>query len=262
MSAPRLYVDQALSQGCEVRLAVQQAHYLKNVLRLRQGEHVLVFNGVDGEWSASLEGGREAALAVGELRRPQEREPGPTLLVSPIKRPRLEWLLEKAVELGVRRILPVLTERSVVRPEASHRLRARTIEAVEQCGRLTIPEVAEPASLLATVDAVTSTAKLAFADEAGGGSPLLAALEDSALDAFLIGPEGGFSPHERGALLAMDKVVPVSLGRTILRSETAAIYAAACWRAMADRRAGGGARAGAAASSAEMREASTGGESR
>jgi 16S rRNA (uracil1498-N3)-methyltransferase len=227
-------------------------------MRLRAGATVLVFNGVDGEWAATLEDGRQPRLVAGERHRPQRSEPGPTLLVAPIKRPRLEWLLEKAVELGVGRILPVLTERSVVRPEASHRLRAHVIEAAEQCGRLTVPEVAEPMALISVVDAVTSGGSLGFADEAGGGIPLITALETASIGSVLIGPEGGFSPNERAVLLARPQVRPVSLGPLILRAETAAIYAMACWRAVADGRAGGI----AGASSLTIREASTGGESR
>jgi 16S rRNA (uracil1498-N3)-methyltransferase len=256
MSMPRLYVEQPIGDGTLLRLAPPQVHRLRNVLRLRAGAELLVFNGSDGEWRARLAEGREAVLAVVGRARPQEAEPGPTLLMAPIKRPRLEWLLEKAVELGVSRFVPVLTERSVVRPEASHRLRARIVEAAEQCGRLTLPAVDEPVALPAAVDALTMAEPLAFADEAGGGVPLLSALEAAPLAAFLIGPEGGFSPRERRELLLNDRVVAVSLGRTILRVETAAVYAAACWRAAADRR------GAPAASSPTIREASTGGDSR
>jgi 16S rRNA (uracil1498-N3)-methyltransferase len=146
----------------------------------------------------------------------------------------------------------------VVRPEASQRLRARAVEAAEQCGRLTVPEVAEPMRLGAAVDAATAAGLLAFADETGGGDPLIAALEAEPLDALLVGPEGGFAPAERTALLARPRVRPVSLGPLVLRTETAAIYAMACWRAVAERRAGGV----AGASSPTIRDASTGGDSR
>jgi 16S rRNA (uracil1498-N3)-methyltransferase len=259
MSPPRLFVDQPLAAGVRLALGRPQAHYLRHVLRLRAGDMVLAFNGTEGEWAARLDGAREPALLPVELLRPQRPEPGPTLLVAPIKRPRLEWLLEKAVELGVGRILPVLTGRGVVRTEASERLRARIVEAAEQCGRLTVPEVAEPMRLGAAVDAATAAAGLlGFADEAGGGVPLLAALEAEPLDALLVGPEGGFAPAERAALLARPQVRPVSLGPLILRTETAAIYAMACWRAVAERRAGGA----AGASSPTIRDASTGGDSR
>jgi 16S rRNA (uracil1498-N3)-methyltransferase len=258
MAPPRLFVDQPLAAGARLALGRPQAHYLRHVLRLRAGDMVLVFNGADGEWAARLDGAREPVLLPAELLRPQRPEPGPTLLLAPIKRPRLEWLLEKVVELGVGRILPVLTERSVVRPEASQRLRARVVEAAEQCGRLTVPEIAEPMRLGAAVDAATAAGLLAFADEAGGGAPLIAALEAEPLDALLVGPEGGFAPPERTALLARPRVRPVSLGPLILRAETAAIYAMACWRAVAERRAGGV----AGASSLTIRDASTGGDSR
>lgn len=263
MSPPRLHVAQPLGDDAQIRLAPPQAHYLRHVLRLRAGAEVLVFNGADGEWRARLAEGREPSLAVTGLERPQAAEPGPTLLIAPIKRPRLEWLLEKAVELGVRRFVPVLTERTVVRPEASNRLRARIIEAAEQCGRLTLPTVDEPTPLMTAVASMTAAGPLAFADEAGGGLPLLAALDAQPLAAFLIGPEGGFSPRERRDLLFRDHVVAVSLGGTILRVETAALYAATCWRAAADRRGVTGVAAPACGdSSPTIREASTGGESR
>ncbi len=258
MSAPRLFVERPLGAGQSLPLEAAQAHYLRTVLRLGPGGAVRVFNGVDGEWSARLAGGRQPTLEVADRQRPQAAEPGPTLLVAPIKKPRLEWLLEKAVELGVARIVPVITERSVVRPDASHRLRLRAVEAAEQCGRLTVPSLAEPAPLAAAVTEAATLGPLAFADEAGGGVPLIAALEAGPLDVFLIGPEGGFAPAERRALLAREWVVPVSLGRTILRAETAAVYAVACWRGLADRRAG----CGAGDSSPTMRAASTGGDSR
>lgn len=258
MSTPRLFVERPLAAGQSLPLEAAQAHYLKTVLRLRPGGEVRVFNGVDGEWSARLAGARQPLLEVAERQRGQTAEPGPTLLVAPIRKPRLEWLLEKAVELGVARIVPVITERSVVRPEASHRLRARAIEAAEQCGRLTVPDLTEPLPLAAAVTQAGAQGPLAFADEAGGGAPLLAALEAGPIDAFLIGPEGGFAPAERRALLARESVIPVSLGPTILRAETAAIYAVACWRGLADRRAVGG----AGDSSPTMRVASTGGDSR
>lgn len=236
MSPSRLFVVQPLSAGAHLRLEGPQAHYLRNVLRLRQGASVLVFNGADGEWLAHLTEGREPALIVEAQARPQREEAGPMLLVAPIKRPRLEWLVEKAVELGVVRIAPVLTERSVVRPESSQRLRRQAIEAAEQCGRLSVPEVEEPGRLLRTVETAAAGAGVAFADETGGGVPLLAALENGGIGGLLVGPEGGFAPAERAALLAIAGVVPVSLGALVLRAETAAIYAMACWRAVADRR--------------------------
>lgn len=236
MSPPRLFVEQPLAARMHVRLEAPQAHYLRHVLRLRQGAPVLAFNGADGEWLGHLAEGREPTLVADSQMRPQREETGPLLLVAPIKRPRLEWLVEKAVELGAARIAPVLTERSVVRPESSQRLRRQAIEAAEQCGRLSVPEVEEPGRLLRTVETVAAGAGVAFADETGGGVPLLAALENGGIGGLLVGPEGGFAPAERAALLAIAGVVPVSLGALVLRAETAAIYAMACWRAVADRR--------------------------
>lgn len=258
MSIPRLHLDQPLAQDARLVLDSRQAHYLRNVLRLRAAAEVLVFNGRDGEWLARLGEGRQPGLVAVEQRRPQPAPSGPVLMVAPIKRPRLEWLLEKAVELGVRRIVLVLTERGVVRPEDSHRLLARAVEAAEQCGRLDVPDIAGPLALAAAVEAVRAEGALAFADEAGGGTPLLEAMQAGRLDTFLIGPEGGFAPRERAMLLDRHHVVPVSLGGTILRAETAAIYAVACWRAMAGLRGDGT----EGASSSTIRRESTGGDSR
>ncbi|MFO1069323.1 MAG: 16S rRNA (uracil(1498)-N(3))-methyltransferase [Geminicoccaceae bacterium] len=260
MGVPRLFVDAPLAAGTPVRLERQQAHYLVNVMRVAAGGPVALFNGRDGEWLARLGGGRAPELLPETLLRPQAEEPGPILLFAPIKRPRLEWLVEKAVELGVARLVPVLTERTVVRPESAERLRAKAIEAAEQCGRLGVPALDEPGTLLAAVDAIGRDTRVAFADEAGDAPSLLELLErDAGVGALLVGPEGGFAPAERRALRGHPAVRPVSLGPTVLRAETAALYASTVWAAVAARRAGGGVRA---ASSASIPAAGTGGDSR
>jgi 16S rRNA (uracil1498-N3)-methyltransferase len=234
MSPPRLFVPDPLLEGATVPLDRARAHYLRDVMRLRTGAPVHLFNGIDGEWLAILGGDRKAAvLEIGQRRRAQAVEPGPVLLFAPIKRPRLEWLLEKAVELGVARLVPVLTERTVVRPESSERLRARVIEAAEQCERLTVPALDDPADLLGAVDALPSGELLAFADEQGGGVPAIDLFREQPVTALLIGPEGGFTPAERKALLARARIRAVSLGPRILRAETAALHALACWGAVA-----------------------------
>lgn len=261
MSAPRLHLAQPLLAGGEVRLAGDRAHYLRTVLRLREGEPVLLFNAAAGEWRASLRaaGRHEALLLIEERTRAPRPEPGPTLVFAPIRRNRLDWLVEKATELGAAAMVPVITRRTVARPETSDRLQAIATEAAEQCERLSVPLLAEPQPLPAWLAARDPAVPLLFADEAGEGSPLAAAARRTGLEVeLLVGPEGGFAPAERAALLAIPGVVPVSLGPLVLRAETAAIYAMACWRAAADRRgwdaAGPRMRA--------IRTASTGGDSR
>jgi 16S rRNA (uracil1498-N3)-methyltransferase len=233
MTEPRLYVEAPLEAGAELGLDRARLHYLGRVLRRRAGERVLVFNGRDGEWRAVLEpAGRNAArLRVAEPVRPQMAEPGPVLYLAPPKRPRLEWLLEKAVELGVARIVPVLTERTVVKLANRERLRTQMVEAAEQCRRLTLPLLDEPLPLWDALAARPPGSPLLMADEAGGGVPLLDALRRAPAADFLVGPEGGFAPAEATLLRAKPDTLPVSLGPLILRTETAAILLLACWRA-------------------------------
>jgi 16S rRNA (uracil1498-N3)-methyltransferase len=234
MTTPRLFIDLPLSATGSVPLDRAQLHYLTQVLRRRAGDPVLVFNGRDGEWQATLEiSGRHAgSLQAVEMTRPQCLEPGPTLYLAPPKRPRLEWLLEKATELGVGRIQPVITERTVSRLANPDRLGAQIIEAAEQCRRLTVPELAEPLPLAAALARRDAGDRLLFADERGGEA-LADALRSGRAPSLLIGPEGGFTEAERAVVRAASKVIPVSLGPTILRTETAAIMMLAGWRAFA-----------------------------
>jgi 16S rRNA (uracil1498-N3)-methyltransferase len=259
LSPPRLYLERPLGPGAAVPIDRAQEHYLLTVLRLAPGDPVLAFNGRDGEWRAELVAGRVPALRLVERKRAPADEPGPTLLVAPLKAPRLAWLAEKAVELGVARIVPVLTERAVARPESSRRLRRRMVEAAEQCGRLTLPELADPVRLLPAVDAVGAGGLVAYGDPAGTAPPLLGLLETMPVHGVLIGPEGGLTPRERRALQDRPWVRPVSLGPRVLRAETAALHALACWSAVADQLA---AAAASARSSGASRPASTGGDSR
>ena len=233
MTEPRLFVDVPLAEGAEVALDRARLHYLGHVLRRRAGEPVLVFNGRDGEWRAVLEpAGRQVGrLRIGGQVRPQAAEPGPVLYLAPPKRPRLEWLVEKAVELGVARIVPVLTERTVVKLANPERLRAQLVEAAEQCRRLTVPVMDEPRPLWQALAARAAGSALLMADEAGGGAALLDALRREPAGDLLVGPEGGFAPAEAAALRARPGTIPVSLGSLILRTETAAIVLLACWQA-------------------------------
>lgn len=222
--APRLYLDVPLVAGAVVELASERAHQLRHVLRLRPGAVVRLFNARSGEWRAELtrldRRGGEARL-VDRLRAPEE-EIGPRLAVAPIRANRLDWLVEKAVELGVAAIDLVLTQRTVVRPARIDRLQAIAVEAAEQCGRLSVPTLAGPIELGAWLDALPAGTRVAMADEAGGESPL-ASLRRAPGATLLVGPEGGFAAAERRQLGERPNVLSVGLGRRILRSETAAI---------------------------------------
>lgn len=209
-------------------------HYLLRVLRLGPGAGVRLFNGRDGEWSAWIEAGERKRLwlVVGERLRLPEAAEGPVLFVAPPRRSRFEWLVEKATELGVGRIVPVATRRTVAKPEKLSRLQAIAREAAEQCERLDVPAI-DPLCPLTEVPMRLKGGWLLVADEAGG-RPLLQALEATSATAFLVGPEGGFDPVERELLLAHPRVVAVTLGPRILRVETAAIVMLACWQARLD----------------------------
>lgn len=222
MRIPRLFVEVPLSEGQRVPLEPARATYLRTVLRRRIGDPVHVFNGLDGEWAARLveAGRRDVALIIGERTRAQAHEPGVTLALAPIRRSRLDWLIEKAVELGVGRVRPVLTERAVARLENPERLRAIAIEAAEQSGRLTVPPIESTVPLHVWLDEAVLEGRVLMADEVLDGLPLQRAPAASTL---LIGPEGGFTPSERAMLRDDPAVVPVRLGPLVLRAETAAV---------------------------------------
>jgi 16S rRNA (uracil1498-N3)-methyltransferase len=232
MRDTRLHLDQPLDAGGVIALDAAATHYLKAVLRARSGHRLRVFNARDGEWRARL--GRlerhAASIEVEDRLRPAAPEPGPTLLFTPIKKPRLDWLLEKATELGVARLQPVRCRHGVVEGFRPERLEQRIIEAVEQSERLSVPALLPEIELLAAVEAAADG--VLMADEAGGAA-LLPTLDAQPRAALLVGPEGGFAPEERAALRRMANVFPVSLGPTILRAETAALVLLACHRARA-----------------------------
>lgn len=229
----RLFVEGTLSAGANVLVDGAQAHYLKNVMRLDIGAPVLVFNGRDGEWSATVArlGRRDGALEVGEQRRPQAGGPDCWLLFAPVKSSRTDFLVEKATELGASRIAPVSTRFTQSARFNVARQRAHTVEAAEQCGRLDVPELAEPKKLTSVLDAWPAERILYFCDEAGG--PALHMEAARAIEgpggacAVLVGPEGGFDQVERDDLRARPFVRPVSLGPRVLRAETAALVALA-----------------------------------
>ena len=231
----RLYVDDDLSEGGELAIGPDQTHYLANVMRLKAGDELLVFNGRDGEWRARLVNGgkRGARLALISRERPQTQPPDLDLVVAVVKRARLETIAEKAAELGASRLLPVTTSRTNAGRANIARLAAIAIEGAEQTGRLDVPEILPEAKLSDVLATWPVDRRLMFCDEAGDARPALAALADQPGGpwAILIGPEGGFSPEERAAARAVPGAVPVNLGPRILRADTAAIAALALWQA-------------------------------
>lgn len=233
--SPRLYVNAPLKEAASVALDRAQAHYLGTVLRLTSGDRVLVFNGSDGEWSASLKAERRAAtLVVGAKTRAQTAPADLHYLFAPLKAARLDYMVQKAVEMGVSRLQPVLTRHGQVARVNIERMAANAIEAAEQCGILSLPSVDPPVSLARLLAGWDPARRLVFCDEdAEVTSPVdaLAGVTRSPL-AVLIGPEGGFAEDERAALQALPHVLRISLGPRILRADTAAVAALALVQAV------------------------------
>jgi len=226
--SPRLYVASALETGAKVALASAQAHCLANVLRLKSGSRVLLFNGRDGEWSATLTLLRRSAVAeVGAQTRDQTRPADLHYLFAPLKAARLDYMVQKAVEMGVSRLQPMLTRHSQVARVNIERMRANAVEAAEQCGILSLPEIEAPTSFGRFIAEREPARRLVFCDEAAAVADPVAALAGllPAPLAVLIGPEGGFAEDERVALLKLPNVVQLSLGPRILRADTAAVAA-------------------------------------
>jgi 16S rRNA (uracil1498-N3)-methyltransferase len=232
VTVPRLHTAQPLAAGATLAVEGERAHYLRNVLRLPEGAAVRPFNGDDGEWRGRLValGRRRLEIAIEERLRPPAPEPGPSLVFAPIRRNRLDWLVEKAVELGVGRLTPVLTRRTVARPDKADRLEAIAVEAAEQCGRLTVPPIDPPCAFPAWLAERDAGVPLLHADERGGGVPILEAARRWPGAQVLVGPEGGFADKEVALLRSAPLTVAVSLGHLILRAETAALYALAAWQ--------------------------------
>lgn len=240
--AQRLFLEADLASGTRVRLDATQANYLQNVLRLKPGHSVHVFNGRDGEWRARLEetGRRAADLVVEDKIRDQDSGPDIDYLFAPLKRARLDYMVQKAVEMGVARLCPILTRHTIAERVNLDRMRANAIEAAEQCGILRLPSIVEPEKLERVVAAWPSDRALVFCDEDACQKNPIAALRAGLEDrlagevegrrrklALLIGPEGGFSGAERDLLMALPQVIRVSLGPRILRADTAAVAALA-----------------------------------
>lgn len=234
----RLFVDGPLAAGARVDLSPDQAHYAGRVMRLESGDALALFNGRDGEWRgrvARLD--RKGGEAVAEERlRSQATAPDLWLLFAPLKKTATDFLVEKATELGVTRLVPVFTRRTAAERINRERLRARAIEAAEQCERLDVPDVAEATTLDRVLAEWPAGRRLFVADEQGGGIPAAEAFasspKDALVHAFLIGPEGGFERSELDALGRLPFVSRVTLGPRILRAETAALAMLACWQAM------------------------------
>lgn len=226
----RLFLDHPLTLGQPVPLDQAQAHYLFNVMRRGPGDALLGFNGRDGEWLLRItEAGKKAGIALPERQtRPQLAVPDLWLIFAPVKKARTDFIVEKAVEMGVTRILPVQTDHTNSERIRQDRLEANAREAAEQCGALAVPPVEELQSLSALLDRWPEDRQLAFCDEAAEAGSFAAA--GSGAWAILIGPEGGFSQRERARLLKMPRVTRVSLGPRILRAETAAIAALTLWQ--------------------------------
>jgi 16S rRNA (uracil1498-N3)-methyltransferase len=234
---PRLYVDVALAAGIQVRLSREQANYLLNVLRLEQGDAVLVFNGRDGEWRATVSGAgrRDNALAVQQRLREQPAANDLQFLFAPLKHARLDYLVQKAVEMGASRLQPVITQHTQVARVNVERMRANVIEAAQQCGVLNIAQVAEPCSFAHAVEMLTRDTLLVFCDEDAEVKDPVAALTAVPAHtglAIFIGPEGGFSEAERQLLLKRPNTIRLSLGPRILRADTAAVAALAVVQAV------------------------------
>lgn len=230
-STPRLFVDLPLGPDVAPVIDGTAAHYLLNVMRMKAGDPVLLFDNISGEWLGVIADAGKRSLAVRIERQTREREEVPDLWLcfAPVKKARLDWIIEKATELGVRRLQPVITERTIVERVKQERLAAQIIEACEQCGRTALPELAEPVKLPQLLKGWPADRALLFADEAGGRP--LSALAAPAPTAILTGPEGGFTDRERAMLLDCPAVRRMALGPRILRAETAAIAATGVWMA-------------------------------
>ncbi|HKU98495.1 MAG TPA: 16S rRNA (uracil(1498)-N(3))-methyltransferase [Vineibacter sp.] len=237
---PRLFTDTALTPGALIDLDADRAHYLRDVLRLQSGAAVMLFNGRDGEWRSAIQDIRKRGITLhveAQIRHPVV-EPDLWLCFAPIKKARLDFIAEKATELGVRRLQPVITQHTNVERVNIDRLRANATEAAEQTERLTVPEVVAPMTLPQLVAGWPADRHVLLADETGGGRPVadvLAGLDEAARTApwaVLTGPEGGFARSELDLVGRLAHVHAVGLGPRILRADTAALAALAVWQAI------------------------------
>ncbi|HEX7820869.1 MAG TPA: 16S rRNA (uracil(1498)-N(3))-methyltransferase [Sphingobium sp.] len=233
-SAPRLHVDGPLGEGIAISVDGNAAHYLLSVMRIGDGDAVLLFDGQSGEWAARAGSirKRDLILTCAMQTKPLEQVPDFRLCVAPIKKGRIDLVVEKACELGVAEIQPVLTRRAVVDKLNGDRLRAQMVEAAEQCGRTGLPSLHDMVPLAKLLGGWNSGRTLFFADEQGGAPMVEAFAAHRGAAALLVGPEGGFTDEERASIRACPGAIAISLGPRILRAETAAIAATACWMAL------------------------------
>lgn len=235
---PRLYIPSPLGSAATLTLEEAQAHYLSRVMRASIGATVHLFNGQDGEWQGEITelGKKHCAVRINHQLRPQEAEPDLWLCFAPVKNARAEFVVEKATELGVSALQPVFTQHTVVNRVNEEKLRAHALEAAEQCNRLSVPELFPALPLMKMLEQWNPSRTLLFCDETGGGKPIPSLTNNPSLitnnpSAILIGPEGGFAKEEIAFLRQLPYVTPVSLGKRILRADTAAIAALALWQA-------------------------------
>ena len=232
-SAPRLFVSETLRKDAAILIEGNQANYLARVMRVAPGDTIVLCDDQTGEWAAQVTriDKRTVELVPRQLLRPREDVPDFTLCAALLKKPNFDFVLEKATELGVRRIQPVLTRRCVADKLNLERARTIVCEAAEQCARTALPQLAEPIRLDALLRQWDASRTLFFADELGGEPAASAFAGNPGPAAMLIGPEGGFDDAERSAVRALQQARPVTLGPRILRGETAAIAATALWMA-------------------------------
>ncbi len=235
--APRLFVDAPLAAGAALALAPPQAHYVTRVMRRKPGDALMLFNGRDGEWRAEIEAARKGcAVNVVECSRAQAAGPDVWLVFAAVKRAPIDLIATKATELGVAALCPVTTRHTAVGRVNLDRLRANAVEAAEQCGRLDVPDCRAPAAFDDLIAGWPEGRRALVCDETGGGAPIAQALAEAAREpatpwAIVSGPEGGFADDEIRALTALPGALRVGLGPRILRAETAALAALACWQA-------------------------------
>lgn len=242
---PRLYTPQPFAPDAVIAISEGQAHYLRTVLRGGPGDEVLLFNGQDGEWRGTIGAlhKKHGAVTLMAQTRPQQDEPDFWLCFAPIKHKAIDFLVEKATELGAASLRPVLTHHTNTNRVNTARLQTHAVEAAEQCERLTVPQVGDPLSFAAWLEGWPAGRTLLYGDETGGGMPIrdtLTRQETSSQGAkgagkyaILTGPEGGFSSQELKQLRALPHAMPISLGPRVLRADTAALAALTCLQVFA-----------------------------
>ncbi len=236
-SLVRLYITEPLRVDSTLTLTRAQSHYLINVMRIRNGDELLMFNGVDGEWKVTITDAnkKHTVVSVDNQTLPQIDEPDVWLLFAPIKKDRTDFIIEKATELGVSKIMPVITERTQNSRVNIERLQATAVEATEQSRRLSVPDFEDVQPLLLVLENWPSSRRFIYLDETGNGQPLAQVLQGKTDSlAFVIGPEGGFSPSELDAMGKLTFSVGADLGPRILRAETAVVAALAIRQAVKD----------------------------